>query len=345
MLVQCPLSGAKYELRSVPGVVVDSFHPITAMPLSALNALRVPSDQTGAHLYLCAYLYKLYELELLRFGNVPIARWFSHQWIAQISGTLVRLANWIALNPTNGIVKTLPAFRLDSDTTATELQTWLDECMLIIDTRANSWASRNASEKIKALLGAGVPEERGDSFTAALDRELADQRLTRVPAITRGKYLIRWIHESFGNSVAINPQQFAQIKAVLRNPKEYPYPVLQRTKEFVLDFGLEITLEQKNEKDMVIAQLDELMVKKVGVAALLGNGSGHLNLKASDGPKATAVYTILSDIPTTPRTGAGSVPTIAAPDRLPMPADYPNRLAYSIALRKYMAAKTAKAAK
>lgn len=318
MLCKCLITGAKYQLPSWNDcpTPIETLHPALLAPINALSAMRPPSTTKDANLYFYSWLHKCQELGKIRYTQLPVPI-LDVVWIAQRAGKLAKLACWLSANSSSSIIKKIPAFHITHETNELNLQAWIDECLDIIQTNQALYGivSKNTISIAEKILSATVEQE------SEIDYSAMDGERIKPPVFTEGRALIKWIFDSFANKQEINRIQYAQLKRTVTKPSLAQLPALRQTKHAVLCYGAEQTMAQYNIKESVINLLEKAIVKRRGVANILSsNAEDEQN---EDGFN----YNILTVNPN---------PTpIAVPTSAPNPADYPNKLAYFVAQKKW----------
>lgn len=326
MLCQCLITGARWRMPNLPDFegTLDYIHPVLMLDSKQLSGITIPSKEQDANLYFYSWLYKGIELGKVKFTNMPAPR-FSVQWIQQTTIKLAQVIRWITTNSQSTIISEIPSFRLTCETSQADIQEWLNVCLDTIRQYQSANALRN-SEANKVLNSLGYGAKSEPDYSASQDE------LIRRPLQTNGRYLVKWIYESFAHLTEMSELQYRILYGTIMRPGRAQLPALKRAKLAVLDNGLERTIEQFNQKLEVVSALDKAIVNREGVATILSqyNQSDTASNPHKDktvGVGTTNAYTVLDKkLPPDPNKPIREEPK---------ESEFPNRLAYLAAHRRW----------
>lgn len=336
--VICPITGAKFTMSAFK-TKVDAYsrHPALALSLAELNSITIGVSESDNFLLMAGYLAQLERLQVLKF-RAPLNRnAYSGRWLQQYLPKLTSLVNWIALNEKSKIRQRIPHFAVQADTGPLPLQSWTAEALQIIDNLSFAWtvSAKAANSKSSFLKLIESTVEHGESY-----HEPEAKR--KVPVAVQARSFAKYVQRSFELS-GMMPQVYQQVRSVVMRPAEYPPSTLRKVRALIMELGLETTIADVNDKELICAAIDKVLIEKCGILSMLDaatqddlddietiragytiliDGNAHIN-SAVPAAKADAELRNASVVPTLI---LGPEPEVSATE--PKPEDYANRALY-----------------
>lgn len=349
MKLNCQITGLSFDYKQYVGITIKHYHPFFTLKLTDLNKISSSASLSGEEnkLLLLAYLAKT---NLVTFSDTIPLSCISPELCYSVLDGVITIANFFSEHPE--YCNNVPHFRLDKITLRTTLQDWVREVMDYLKTGLYRKQGGNYSD----LIGLIEAIELRDSSREELRRSLKARYLQKK---SRFRTFVSLLLEDLlieCDSFTEASYEVAENILLGDSQKTYPKAVIQDLKGKVLEYAPEKTPEQHLRKSAIIERLDKYLVQAAEFYAAIGLQSGEETKQELSGIART--YTIetadgnflnsaaqpvesLSRLLESLESGKGTYQeykngtSISSPLGEPKESQYPNRLAYKIALRKW----------
>jgi hypothetical protein len=333
LLVHCPITNKAFRLNGFgqTDTKISSIHPLLNCPIAQLS-LVTDYREEDAIILLSAWLEQLAKMNLAFWLGALNANEFPARWIDQELPKLRDLAEWLYQNKNHPAHQQLPQLRLNKELTSDNIQNWREICNDILQSYTTQF---DAMEVIRLK----------QAQTRAMDKLESTDSPARRKSRSRQDYLAR----SFNT---LERQQDAQhVIRVIQYPQQYNVESIQDAKKFCLEYCIETTNADYNDKQEILQLFDIAILDRIGLAAIMNGrlSDEHQNLEheiqakyslSANGqlftngatPKiAAAIHRNTRDsmsqsVPSTP------VPIYATE---PIKSQYPNLMAYMVAHKQW----------
>jgi hypothetical protein len=253
--IQCPITGANYRLDQIKDhtVTVNALHPLFALPHKELFKLHIAGeDQQTSFLLLAVWLEKIASCtDLVTWRGKLEKDNFSLRWLDQELHRFIYVANWICENPTKQIINCMPLLSVSPQLTGQNVQEWRQFIQKEIESYEPIFIAQERSRL------------RREREYSAKVYQSADPIARR--ASSRRSYLLHCL------GTHSNVSAVELVLHVTSNPNNYPVQTLRAVKDFCLDWLLEDSQENFNDKREVLELLDSAIVDKLSILEILSN--------------------------------------------------------------------------
>lgn len=340
LICTCPITGFSFKLTDYGSghsqvYKLTTKHPLLHCTLGELNKLPVSTSIEENSYLFTAYLWHANDhtlADILDFRSPLTPERFTKLWLLQQLPRIRQLVNWLALNSGSQAVAKLPGLRITSNTAQDSLQSWLDSCF---EVKAEYVRVTPKGDTATKLLQANLNRWSDPEISDGHDKVIYHRNRTRKEYIARSLQ---------GHT----PQRIDLITKVIFRAQEFEVSTIKQVKLFCLDFLLESSLDEFNEKQEIIRKLDSTLSGKVSILEALEHSSSAELRK-----ELTEQYTIIHDgkeypnnvldLPQRPEFTSKLItakPKHTVPETEPKRADYTSELRWQVAYRVWKRAQT-----
>lgn len=350
--IKCPISGAIHALEfggaasQIDTKHLDVLHPLLLCDYDQLTKVSYPHAPTDQWVLFCAYLYQINHVagtELIRWSGQPNSSNFSTVWLTQNYLSLRQFVTTLRSRNTSTAMDYLQGIRIDSNTGSLQVQTWIESNrQLLVDN--SSFMDADARSTASKLFEANLRRKKGELSSQYYN--LTAGELETTVKYRRAKTQRAFIEHCLDTRLPLD--KIESICKVIFRPNDYEVITLRQVKAICLDLLWEHNLESANEKTAILHKLDQTLYDKLSMLKILDSLSAD-DLKSHD--ELVREYTIdlngteyhngiLQNKYGTSTKQVGSlIARESTPEKIytsePQRSDFPNALAYTVALRIY----------
>ncbi len=251
LLVNCPITGRAFRLNGFgqTDTKITSIHPLLSCSISQLAQVNEYRAEDGIIL-LSAWLEQLAQLGLSFWLGALNQDNFPARWIDQELPRLQDLIQWLHQNKNHPAHQQLPQLRLNHELTSENIQNWRELCNDVLQSYTTQFDSMEVIRLKQAQVKAAEKLEATDS-----------------PARRKSRSRQDYLNRCFAT---LERQQDVQhVVKVIQYPQQYNVDSLQDAKRFCLDYCIETSNADYNDKQEILQLFDIAILDRIGLAAIM----------------------------------------------------------------------------